>query len=369
MKTNSWFRVGAAILACAATWTFAAEDAKPKAGEAADAAWQEVQKALRPPPPPAEWRTKEPTEAQITEYERRNGVLAGEAADKAKAFYTKYPEHKNASEARSLEVKLLQVAVQLGNTNRQVQLDAAFEQRLKDPSVSEDERFNLRAQRVVRLLMDENAKDPAENLQRAEVAARDLHKEFPKRDEVSELMLMVAQGYSGIDNVAKARLLTEEVLKNASGDAKEQAQAQLRKLNMLGKPLELSFKSLEGKQISMKDYAGKVVLVDFWATWCAPCRAALPEVKSVYNKFHDKGFEILGISFDKDKEALTSFIKEENLKWPQYFDGLGWDNKLGQKFEISSIPTVWLVDKQGKLRHLNAGEDLAEKVEKLLAEK
>jgi thiol-disulfide isomerase/thioredoxin len=182
-------------------------------------------------------------------------------------------------------------------------------------------------------------------------------------------MLMVAQGYSGIDNVTQARAITEEVVKNSLGDAKEQAQAQLRKLNMLGKPLELSFKSLEGKQISMKDFAGKVVLVDFWATWCGPCRAALPEVKAVYNKYHDKGFEILGISFDKEKEALTSFIKEENLKWPQYFDGLGWDNKLGQKFEISSIPTVWLVDKQGKLRHLNAGENLAEKVGKLLAEK
>ncbi|HTD66492.1 MAG TPA: TlpA disulfide reductase family protein [Candidatus Limnocylindria bacterium] len=137
----------------------------------------------------------------------------------------------------------------------------------------------------------------------------------------------------------------------------------------MGKVLDLKFKDLNGKEVDLKDYAGKVVLVDFWATWCGPCRASLPEVKETYAKLNSKGFEILAISFDKDKETLTKFVADEGLTWPQYFDGLGWENKLGQTFEISSIPTVWLVDKRGKLRDLNARESLASKVKKLLAEK
>src|SRR5436190_22390983 len=101
---------------------------------------------------------------------------------------------------------------------------------------------------------------------------------------------MVTQGYLEADDTEKARVIIEDVAKQASGDAKEQAEAQLRKLNLLGKPFELKFADLNGKEQSIKNYAGKVVLVDFWATWCGPCRAVLPEVKEVYSKYHPKGF-------------------------------------------------------------------------------
>ena len=70
---------------------------------------------------------------------------------------------------------------------------------------------------------------------------------------------------------------------------------------------------MNGKEQSIKNYAGKVVLVDFWATWCGPCRAALPEVKEIYSKYHAKGFEIFGISFDKDKDTLNKVIAEETM--------------------------------------------------------
>ena len=80
------------------------------------------------------------------------------------------------------------------------------------------------------------------------------------------------------------------------------------------------------------------------------------------------GFEIVGLSFDNEKEALDNFLKKEKMAWPQYFDGEGWKNKFGQEFGINSIPTMWLIDKKGILRDLNAREGLAEKVGKLLAE-
>lgn len=94
----------------------------------------------------------------------------------------------------------------------------------------------------------------------------------------------------------------------------------------------------------------------------------VPNVKAAYQKLHDKGFEIVGISFDEDKDALTKTLKEKEMTWPQYFDGSGWKNKYGEMYGIHGIPTMWLVDKKGNLRDMNARGALEEKVTKLLAE-
>ena len=95
--------------------------------------------------------------------------------------------------------------------------------------------------------------------------------------------------------------------------------------------------------------------------------AELPKVKATYEKLHAKGFEILGISFDEAKENLERVIQREKIAWPQHFDASG-ENPFAKEFDVASIPTMWLVDKKGVLRDLNAREQLAEKVEKLLAE-
>jgi thiol-disulfide isomerase/thioredoxin len=133
-------------------------------------------------------------------------------------------------------------------------------------------------------------------------------------------------------------------------------------------PLELSFTSTEGKEIDLTKMRGKVVLIDFWATWCGPCVAEIPSVLGTYKKLHEKGFEIVGISFDQDKDKLEKMTKEKEMPWPQYFDGEGWGNKFGKQYGISSIPTMWLVDKKGMVVDTNARQDLEKKVEKLLAE-
>ena len=110
------------------------------------------------------------------------------------------------------------------------------------------------------------------------------------------------------------------------------------------------------------------VLVDFWATWCGPCVKELPNVMAAYEKLHGKGLEIVGISFDQNKDKLTQFVEKEKMPWPQYFDGKGWGNKFGKEYGINSIPAMWLVDKKGNLNDMNAREGLVAKVEKLLAE-
>ena len=97
-------------------------------------------------------------------------------------------------------------------------------------------------------------------------------------------------------------------------------------------------------------------------------RRVLPKVKAAYQQFHAKGFEIVGISFDREKAALEKTVAREKMEWPQHFDDSSEGNKFGEEFDIASIPTMWLVDKKGNLRDLNGREDLAGKVQKLLAE-
>jgi thiol-disulfide isomerase/thioredoxin len=95
------------------------------------------------------------------------------------------------------------------------------------------------------------------------------------------------------------------------------------------------------------------VLIDFWATWCPPCVEEVPGVVEASEKFKDRGFEIVGISLDQDKAALEKFIAENKMTWPQFFDGKGWDNELAKRFNIQSVPTMWLLDREGKLADPN----------------
>lgn len=134
------------------------------------------------------------------------------------------------------------------------------------------------------------------------------------------------------------------------------------------KPLEMKFTAVDGREVDLSKLQGKVVLIDFWATWCGPCVAELPNVLKAYKELHPKGFEIVGISLDQDKAALESFVKERGMEWPQYFDGKGWQNEISTKYGISSIPAMWLVNKKGMVVSTNARGGLEENVAKLLAE-
>src|ERR1043166_9127713 len=166
-----------------------------KASAPADLAWEELAQALQAPPEPPEWQLQEPTKEQVAAFEKTNSVLAASVADKAKDFYTRYPDHEKAAEVRQQEYALLGLAVQLGNTNRLEQLHQMEEARLKDPSLSEDDRLELRLQQVQRTATDSKQTNMTVTLTQLEKGARALQKEFPKRPEVATLLLSVAQGW------------------------------------------------------------------------------------------------------------------------------------------------------------------------------
>ncbi len=129
-------------------------------------------------------------------------------------------------------------------------------------------------------------------------------------------------------------------------------------------------KSLDGEVIDIGKFTGKVVLIQFWATWCDYCKAEIPLLRDAYNKYNKKGFEIIAISLDDKRESLVSFVSKESLKWKHLFSGKGKVDPVAKMFGIDSIPSNLLVDKKGILRYADLrGEALLKKVEELLKEK
>lgn len=121
----------------------------------------------------------------------------------------------------------------------------------------------------------------------------------------------------------------------------------------LTKAPDFEVKALNGGELSLKKYRGKVILLDFWATWCKPCLAEMPNVKRVYRRYKDQNFQIIGISLDTNRSSLRSYLRRQSIPWPQFFDGAGWQNSVAQKYGIQAIPYMYLIDGDGFIRKEN----------------
>lgn len=149
----------------------------------------------------------------------------------------------------------------------------------------------------------------------------------------------------------------------------------LRFAELVGKDVLVEGLFLDGKEIKWEDYRGKVVLIDFWATWCGPCRGEIPNVKELYAKYHEAGFEVVGYSIDQDLDALKKFEEEEKLPWQTMSRKMSLECKdkkytnLSEYYGVTGIPTMILVGKDGKAIDTNArGAHLKELLEKQFPE-
>lgn len=163
-------------------------------------------------------------------------------------------------------------------------------------------------------------------------------------------------------------LFTE--LETKYADASPEIKGLLRRAGRpvdVGKPFQAELTRLEGSKLTLpKDLLGKVVVIDFWASWCPPCVVSAPELKQVYGKFKDKGVEFVGISLDRDKEAAQSSVKRLDLNWIQTFSGKGWEDPTAARYGIRSIPSLWVVGRDGKVTSSDARAHLEEEIQKAL---
>ena len=144
------------------------------------------------------------------------------------------------------------------------------------------------------------------------------------------------------------------------------------KYELWGKPVsDFSATDLDGNPISLQDYRGKVVLLDFWGVWCGFCIDEMPNLKSVYATYKDQGFDIIGVSLDDEEAALRDYLKENDIQWRQIYSGERWkDDPLAQQYEITGVPEQWLIDRDGTLiTHKARGEDLEQFVVEALKDK
>ena len=191
------------------------------------------------------------------------------------------------------------------------------------------------------------------------------------------MLMMFADALSDTHAELAKRALSELVpVLSKSDDAGVQGrlpmlEGLLRRLDLPGNQIELAGTFLDGTKLDWASYRGKVVLVDYWATWCGPCRAEVPNVLENYLKYHDKGFDVIGISLDETREAAEGYVQQTNIPWPSIFSEVeserGWQAPMAVKYGITGIPTAILVDQEGKVVSMNArGPQLGALLEKLL---
>jgi thiol-disulfide isomerase/thioredoxin len=204
--------------------------------------------------------------------------------------------------------------------------------------------------------------------------AADLMKAAPGDQKTASLVMQLAgalEQIPGGEKVAADALKTFGPILASSPDARikelgESFAGKLRLLELPGKPMEISGTLLDGSPFDPKSLAGKVVLVDFWATWCGPCVAEIPNMLEQYEKYHAKGFEVVGISLDEEKEKVDAFVTEKKIPWPILYAGKGWQDPVAQFYGISGIPQLILIGRDGNVITLNArGEKLGERLAEL----
>lgn len=290
------------------------------------------------------------------EAELKQAELIGE-------LHTSHPGHDRLAELLPVRWQALMNAGKAGEVIEETQSVAA---RSDDKSMKAEALF-MHAQAV--------ARETEYNPEKVGQAAKKFHAVAPE-DPRNAVLLMMTTYYETDDNkIAQTyRTIAADFPETREGKS---AAAKVHQYDQIGKPFELSFEeATSGEPVDMSKLRGKVVVVDFWATWCGPCIAEMPHMKKLYAAYKDKGVEFIGVSLDAPRneedpskdglEKLRNWVAANDVTWPQYYQGNGWQSEFSSGWQVRSIPCIFLVDQQGRLVTPNARGKLDEMIPELL---
>lgn len=290
----------------------------------------------------------------------------GKQEQALRGFFSRYPDDPRAIDARIRLSHLLATRSDLMGT------DAGYEEAVrmleklaKDRVLPRERQADIAFARIVVAMR--RARNPNAR-QREDLLARgqNFEKAFPQDRRVAALLTEMAT-LCDADPKRKEALLRSALPRARSEELKSRIQDDLRRLALLGKPVEWEFTSAQGERVSLASYRTKVVLIYFFADWSPPSQVGLAEIKYLAAQGGER-MGVIGVTLDESPGAALASLKEHGVDWPVYCDGKGWESELLRGWGINALPTLWIFDRAGNLRALNASNDGATVVKRLLAE-
>lgn len=341
------------------------------------AAWEQVSQVHQALRPPAEWKSRTPSPDEVAKFQEQVRRDMKSFAARAREFAIRWPTNENARDARITVAYALTHAVAAGDSDAEKEIQTFQAEVLGNKALPEDDHVAVvmyagnaafMKKLGMRLFTEGMMKFNDEFESNSLEVMRATLNQFPTNGMIFTMLVAVAQR----SDDARKRTLAKEIIARPGAPPGVKALA-THLLNgtqpyEIGKPVDIQFTALDGRPVDLRKMKGKVTLVEFWSTSCGPCIAEMPTVKAAYEKLHERGFEVVGISLDDKESVLRRFIEEKKLPWPQHFDGKGWENQFALRYGIFAIPTTWLIDKRGNLRSTEARGDLERSVQGLLAE-
>jgi thiol-disulfide isomerase/thioredoxin len=344
-----------ACLALGVVFLISTSQAQTTAPVAEDPEAKAALLAYRAMQPPQVDASRRDDQAYVASYIHDAEAFEAKRAAIAKAFCEKFPNDPAVSEMMQDRWMSL---LRLGEVSTvMAEMDQAM---ANHPDA--DAKAGILFMRAVVMLNTDPDKLPA--------AIDEFIKAAPNDERGAELLLSEREN----DPDKRIAIFRRIVQLYPTSEYAKTAEGQIRQIEGIGKPFELTFTdAISGKEISVqKELKGKIVVIDFWATWCGPCVGQMPENKELYSEYKDKGVEFIGVSLDQPEadgglKALKDFVAQNGITWPQYYQGKAWDSDFSSGWGVREIPCVFVVDEEGKLYTVDGEGKLADLIPTMLA--